>query len=103
MFLLPVFGSATETRGVANPPPWGLPASPGKGQRRAPPGSVWAMALAFARAAASALATGSVSAVANRNMVLSMNARRAWRDWFSGWRLSRALEGGLWPPAYVRT
>src|ERR1043165_5977566 len=54
----------------SNPPPWGLPDSPGKGQPRRPPSA----AAAGARAAASALARASVSAAANRNMLLRMSA-----------------------------
>ena len=87
--------AGAETRGDADPPPWGLPASPGKGQPRAPPG--WP----HARAADSAPATASARLSANRNMSLRMNAppvraRLVFRDWFSatgfrgGWTTRRA-------------
>src|SRR5689334_3487108 len=84
MFLAPGLGAddalaARRPAGDADPPPWGLPDSPGKGQPRRPPnaaaGAIAAGAIAAgARAAASALATASVSAAANRNMLLRMSA-----------------------------
>src|SRR5580704_15341970 len=50
------------------PPPWDLPAVPGKGQPRLPPG------LVQARAADSAPAAAGASLTANRNMFLRMSA-----------------------------
>src|SRR5260370_39355449 len=66
--LLARCASGAETRGDADPPPGGLPASPGKGQPRSPPG------LAQARAADSAPAATGDRLTASRNMLPMMSA-----------------------------
>src|SRR5271165_2669273 len=93
MFLTPVRALGAETREGANPPPWGLPASPGKGQPRLPPGRASAWACACAWAADSAPAAG-IRLTANRNMTPTMRPPARPRDWFSAQHNDR----GLLPP-----
>src|SRR5712691_12941815 len=86
--LLARCASGAETRGDADPPPGGLPASPGKGQPRSPPG------LAQARAADSAPAATGDRLTASRNMLPMMSAAAGRRDWFSGVPGAGALFAG---------
>src|SRR5690348_11594432 len=109
MFLAPGLGAddalaARRPAGDADPPPWGLPDSPGKGQPRRPPNAAAGAIAAGARAAASALATASVSAAANRNMLLRMSAvMPAARLVFRRVTRFPARQWSLWHTAYVRT